>query len=1236
MRLRQLPDWPLALALTALAAAAQEDTPVRYGIADWPEALGNHRAVLEVRAAGDAARARIPWRRRDAAPERKAVWVTDAAGNRVRNAVVLAASPEYGDIVFQPSAGPGNYHAYYLPFRYEGWWAFPTTRYAAREDTAEAAWTERHGLAGMRPDSPEWQRLPAAAVVEIQALNEFHRMDPMELPATRAELDNLLERSRTEPFLLFPEDRRYPIRMEEAIPLRWVEAGPGKDLEGEACRGEFYAFQVGVYACRETLTDLEVTWTDLRSPQGGVIPAAASRCLNLGGTDWQGQPFRRTVNVPQGAVQALWFGVAVPAEAAPAIHAGTVTIRPAGGASRTVAIRLAVRDEQIAEGGDHDLWRQARLRWLDSTIGLDDEVFAPFTPVAWEAGSATARILGRTLQLAPGGLPASIRSTFTASVGGTDAPSREVLARPLHFGVTLAGAEMAWAASPVALVRQASGGVWWRSTAVSGDLTLSCEASLECDGYADYRLTLRSSTAQTLDNAVLELPFRADVARYMIGMGREGGRRPAAWDWRWDLRYANNHLWLGDVNAGLQCKLKNVTPHWGLYGLQDSGLYRDWAGDGTGGCSLREEGDTVVVRAFTGPLRVDAGQERHFNFGLLITPVRALDRDHWRWRYFHQATAEPVTKVATTGATVINLHQGDALNPHINYPFVTADRLAAYAREAHAAGMKVKIYYTVRELSNYTAEFWALRSLGDEVFRNGPGYQLADHFREQDAKKQDGPATGSSWLCEHVIRNYAPAWHQPLGNGHYDAALAQQGLSRWHNYYLEGLGYLVRHVGIDGLYLDGIGYDRQVMKRVRKVMQRARPGCLIDFHSGNNFAPQYGLNNVAGQYLELLPCIDSVWFGEGFDYNRPPDYWLIELAGIPFGLFGEMLQGGGNPWRGMVYGMTNRLGWGGDPRPIWKLWDEFGIDQAQMLGYWDPACPVRTGREDILATAYVRNGPTPSCLVALASWAPETTAVPLAVDWAALGIAAETATLYAPEVAGFQREFQWRADQPLPVTPGRGWLLLLEKAPRTLTRKPPVDPFSGLAVRLDDRFAPDPLPGEWTAHLSGAAGTAVRSGAEGLLIEAAANHVAFVSRSLPAGAVAVRCEVDPSTDRGATWGPGLALRWPDGRALRVNLRAEGRFGVYGHGGEVLGGQWLPGERYHFGILLTTERIEVLASCDGASWETLSSVPRSAFPGEPAAVLVGKMGIPSVDTDFTDPGPAGRCRILGLQVFSPER
>ena len=141
----------------------------------------------------------------------------------------------------------------------------------------------------------------------------------------------------------------------------------------------------------------------------------------------------------------------------------------------------------------------------------------------------------------------------------------------------------------------------------------------------------------------------------------------------------------------------------------------------------------------------------------------------------------------------------------------------------------------------------------------------------------------------------------------------------------------------------------------------------MTFTAAITFTREYGLNNCANQYLELFPYIDNIWFGEGFDYDEPPEYWLVEIAGIPYGLFGEMLQGGGNPWRGMLFGMTSRLGWGGDPRPIWKVWDEFGIQEAKMSGFWDPNCPVKTGRKDVLATAYVKRGKT---LISLASSLP--------------------------------------------------------------------------------------------------------------------------------------------------------------------------------------------------------------------------------------------------------------------------
>jgi hypothetical protein len=151
---------------------------------------------------------------------------------------------------------------------------------------------------------------------------------------------------------------------------------------------------------------------------------------------------------------------------------------------------------------------------------------------------------------------------------------------------------------------------------------------------------------------------------------------------------------------------------------------------------------------------------------------------------------------------------------------------------------------------------------------------------------------------------------------------------------------------------------------------------------------------------------------------------MVEMAGIPFGLMGEMLQDGGNPWRGMIYGMTNRLPWttNSDPRPLWRLWDEFGIQDTEMLGYWAPATPVKTDRADVLATTYTTRG---KALVSIASWAKEPVTVTLQIDWKRLGLDPSRATITAPAVEKFQDARVFKVGEPIPVEPGKGWLLML-------------------------------------------------------------------------------------------------------------------------------------------------------------------------------------------------------------------
>ena len=113
------------------------------------------------------------------------------------------------------------------------------------------------------------------------------------------------------------------------------------------------------------------------------------------------------------------------------------------------------------------------------------------------------------------------------------------------------------------------------------------------------------------------------------------------------------------------------------------------------------------------------------------------------------------------------------------------------------------------------------------------------------------------------------------------------------------------------------------MQRVAKVLYRTTGNdpCRMQFHNNDCFGEQVH-PGPASYFMEHLPYVSDLWFGEQFDHNGSPDYWLLEMSGIPFGVTGEMLQGGGNAHRGMIYGMTSRLH---PSHPaMWKFWDEFG------------------------------------------------------------------------------------------------------------------------------------------------------------------------------------------------------------------------------------------------------------------------------------------------------------------------
>lgn len=992
--------FPLLLGGLLLAAPIQgqeKPLPSLYGTGVWnADSLGNHRVVVSVDHPSDAVLALIQWRRKDFNPENKDLIVIDAkTGKRITNVCRFQINREKGEVVFQPQTVPGDYYIYYLKNISSGSKYYPTVTYPGFEETASAEWKKANRLTGKK--APE---LPQATVKQFQAINEFHSFYPMEVIATAKEKDNLLKSQPEDPYILFTEDRRYPIRMTTDLPYKWIEDNRHDSFEGTADKGEYYTFQIGLWAARKDVNHLKLTCSALVNSQTGEsIPASAFTCFNTGGVDVTGSVFEKDCSVPKGKVQALWVGTMVPEQLTAGQYTGTVTVQAAGMKPKQVKVTLNVTDNLIANHGDNEPWRHSRLRWLNSQIGFDDEVIAPYIPL--NVQDKTISLLGRKVTLQPNGFPAQITSYFKETLTEIGTEGLDILSRPME----LTTGEN-WENLDFTYTKRKTGALGWHATNQNNQFIMNLDAQIESDGNMEYKVVLIARKDGEINDIALRTELAPNIAQYMMGLGEKGGYCPQNLDWKWGVEKNQDALWTGSVNGGLQLRFyddKYERPlNTNFYHEKPLHMPVSWCNNGNGGIKLSAAGKNTLINAYSGKRTVKKGDRLCFYFNVLITPFRTINPDkQWQDRYYHGY--DFIDKTHEFGATVVNIHHANAINPFINYPFLRTREMKAYIDGAHAKNMKVKIYNTVRELSNSCTEIFALRSLNGEIFSKGKG-------------------GGYSWLQEHYDQDYIAAW---FAYNVQDAAIVNTGVSRWHNYYMEGLDWLVKNVGIDGLYIDDLAFDRMSMKRVRKILNRTNPGAMIDLHSANQFNDKDGFANSANLYLEHFPYLDRLWFGEYFDYDMPPEFWMVEVSGIPYGLMGEMLWEGGNKWRGMLYGMTGRNpGYGVDNRPLWKFWDEFGMKGSEMIGYWVKDNPVKTGREKTLATIYRKTGT--KTLVSLATWEDHDVDVTLQIDWAKLGLDPAKVSLHAPAIENFQPEKTWKPGDTVTVPKGKGWLIVIE------------------------------------------------------------------------------------------------------------------------------------------------------------------------------------------------------------------
>ena len=946
--------------------------------------LGDIRAVLNISSTvnKEPTTAQIFWRRRDANPSVKAVVVTDSDGNWIP-AETSAVEAGCGVVSFRPSAGAGIYYAYYLPHFQTGGDAHIHFHWYNCTEHNRTCVLES-GAGACDTVDPDASRPVVRLETRINEDFPFPGMgfSPMEFTALPSEIANLAG-SATSPSdtpalpQVFLEPRENILRMfTNRVPALWAQAGERHSIELSGLAGEWLTFQVGLFASRGSANNLTFAFDP-----SGPFAGSASSCLNLGGIGPAGEPFKRAYSLAPGRVGALWVGVQLPGEAG---TLSSTAVLGVAGVEETVTVTVSVNvtmpasGAPLSDGGDSDPYRLSRLRWLDSTVGIDHSVPAPFAPLSVSNnieqtlpnGGFSVKLVNKRVEVQESGLLSSIQVDTTYQRGGNNATdTREVLdvsEAPFEFQLWDAKSNAPLILSVVESAQVLSSeadSVTWGAVLEAPDARarVTINGSLDFDSYMSFSAEIEAaSDAPPLELGDVRLVARAAAPGYVVGFGTSGSLIHDL-EWHWNNATGDNMVWTGAVEAGVFIKLKGSGDEWNnpLYSKDEPEIPfipKSWGGSNatnlspSAGANLTMSNasdastQVVTVTAYSGPRTLAPGEKISFLFDVAATPSKPLDAPaHFAQRYVQVGYGTPYMspqEVAAGNATVVTLHQGipgvvnsTMVNPYINWPFVptVVDFLENYTSQGRDLGMQVKFYYTIRELTNHAAELFPLLSLQGEIFTDEDPYTIPQKGYCQDWDCHGGGA----WLHQHVEDDYVFCWQQTLSNGEWDEALCDIGTSRWFNYYLVGLNRSVAdapHIG--GVYYDGINFDRLGMRRVRRVLDAAAAQAgatnpLIDIHTGySRMSPP----SVA--YLSHYAYADSLWNGEGFDWGSGPSYYLVDFSGLPHGVFVDRLGhgDGGVHFKALLFGAYTRNT--AQSHAIWQLWDQVDIEKSQMFGFW--------------------------------------------------------------------------------------------------------------------------------------------------------------------------------------------------------------------------------------------------------------------------------------------------------------
>ncbi len=293
-------------------------------------------------------------------------------------------------------------------------------------------------------------------------------------------------------------------------------------------------------------------------------------------------------------------------------------------------IALAVAGEKTPATATVKRFERRRFPWEKTPVGRSTTVYPPFTPITVK-GKVLSTVL-RQHTLNDLGLLDQVTAT-SANTGVTQA----ILAAPMRYTATIAGAAVPVQATPLAIVSANAHEAITKSAFTAGALRATATTTWDYDGTAKVELTLQPTGGQAVDALTLEIPFsRASAPLIHANADRIRApiahRVPEGEGVVWDATkvacddYLKNfcpYIYLGSAVRGL-CWFADNDKGWG-WNPQTPNL------------EVVRQGEGVLLRVHLVNQPTVITAPRTLTFGVLAAPVKPpvnmeQQNPHW-WRH---------------------------------------------------------------------------------------------------------------------------------------------------------------------------------------------------------------------------------------------------------------------------------------------------------------------------------------------------------------------------------------------------------------------------------------------------------------------------------------------------------------------------------------------------------------------------------------------------------------------------